>query len=80
LILRILEPGSVIGEREFAENICFDYYSRATNFAQIAIVSYEDFREVLREKSEETQKFSLIKDNLQFNQYYKNLGQICDFC
>ncbi len=38
------------------------------------MLSYDDFIHVLRENNEEFERFSLIKDNLLYNETYKKLG------
>jgi hypothetical protein len=58
----------------------YDYNARAVNFTQVALLDFDDFHRVLIEYPEDFERYCLIRDNLLYNQNYKNLGKVCEIC
>ncbi|CAD8171955.1 unnamed protein product [Paramecium octaurelia] len=78
--LKKLTQGAVIGEREFISQTPYEYNARATKFTQLLVLDFQQFYLIIQEKSEEFQKYSMVKDNLLFNSNYKAFSQICEIC
>jgi CRP-like cAMP-binding protein len=73
-LLLTYSQGTFISEREFATNATYDYSAKATKFTQIVYISFEDFFSVVKENIVEMHKFCMFRDNLIFNENFRNFG------
>ncbi|KAM3146813.1 hypothetical protein pb186bvf_000967 [Paramecium bursaria] len=77
--IQILQQGP-IAEKEFISQRHNIANIISTQFSQVAYIDYDEFTTILKDYDDDFQRFHLQKDKLNFNEDYRNYGQICEIC
>jgi hypothetical protein len=56
------------------------FSAKAVELLEIAYLAQEDFMALIRGYPEDYEKFSLLRENLRFNRFYKKVVDVCSIC